>query len=111
MNKTNIPKPPTHAWDWSTFRDLVDAEDDVTIVRFMADPGTDNVSGREDSHEGCSPVANDAPLSPTQTSTDPLQFWDVDSDQEDYTPDTPRRSLRLVGDKINWATYDAFGRK
>ena len=110
-NRTNVPKPPTHAWDWSTFRDLVDAEDDITIVGFMADPHTDNMTGKEDSHEGCSPVANAAPPSPIQISTDPLRFSDADSEQEEYTLDTPRRSLRLMGDQINWATYDAFGRK
>ena len=108
---TNTPKPPTHAWDWNTFRDLMDVEDDVTIVGSMADPHTDSVAGKEDSHEGCSLVTNTPTPNLTPTPTDPLQISDTDSDQEENTPVTPRRSLRLMGDQINWATYDAFGRK
>ena len=83
VNKTNIPKPPTHAWNWSTFRDLVDAEDDITIVRFMADPGTESVSREENSPGTCSPLVNYAPLSPTRTYTEPLHISDGDSDQDD----------------------------
>ena len=46
------------------------------------------------------------PPSPTRTFTDPLQTSDVDSDQEDYVRDTPRRSLWLRGVNTNWATYE-----
>ena len=108
MNTTSVPKPPTHGWIWTTFRDLVVDEDDIIIVRSTGDS---DVSRTENSAGTYSPLVNYAPPSPSRTSTDPLHTSDMDSDQEDYVRDTPRRSLRLQGVHTNWATYDAFGRK
>ena len=31
VNAANNSKPPTHAWDWETFRELIEAEDDITF--------------------------------------------------------------------------------
>ena len=115
VNKTDIPKPPTHAWDWNTFRDLVDAEDSITIIRSGVEPIAEDVSWDETSapSEDDSPVQTPTSLSPVQAPMEPLQYDDVDSDQyqEDYIRDTPRRSLRLAGDDTNWVTYDALGKK
>ena len=115
VNKTDIPKLPTHAWDWNTFRDLVDAEDNITIVRYAVEPAAEDMSWDKTS----APSGNDSPvqtptsLSPVQAPMEPLQYDDVDSDQyqEDHTRGTPRRSLRLVGDNTNWATYADSGKK
>ena len=115
VNKTDIPKPPTHAWDWYTFRDLVEDEDNITIIRSMVDPVAEDVPPDETSMSSGndSPVQTPTSISPIQTPTVPLQFGDVDFDQhqEDHIRDTPRRSQRFVGNNTNWATYDAFGRK
>ena len=47
VNKTEIPKTPTHAWNWYTFRDLVEDGDDITIVSSMVDPVAEDVSSDE----------------------------------------------------------------
>ena len=115
VNKTDIPKPPTHAWDWNTFRDLVEAEDSITVSRSLVDSVAGDVSWDDTptSSGNDSPVQTPVSSSPVQVPMEPQQCDDVYSNQhrEDYTRDTPRRSLRFVGNNTNWATYDAFGEK
>jgi len=72
VNKTNIPKPPSHAWGWRTFKDLIDDDGD-TSVSFTFDPGIESVSREENSPGTCSPLVNYTPLSPTQPSTNSQQ--------------------------------------
>ena len=115
IDKTDTPRPPTHAWDWNTFRDLVDDEDSIMIIRPVADTAAEDVSREETSTSSGngSPVQTPASLSPVQAPMVPLQFGDVDFDQhqEDYIRDTPRRSSRFIGNNTNWATFAALGKK
>ena len=115
VNKNDNPKPPTHAWDWDTFRDLVEAEDSIMVSRSMVNYVSEDASLDDPllSSGNNSPVQTPVSLSPIQSPVEPQQFDDVNYDQQrvKYTRDTPRRSLRFVGNNTNWATYDAFGGK
>ena len=115
INRKETPKPPTHAWDWNTFRDLLEAEDSVTIIRSVIDPVVEEVSLDETitSSGTDSPTQTPTPRSPIQVPDEPQQFDDGNPDQnlEDHGRDTPRRSQRFLGNTTNWATFDAFGRK
>ena len=115
VNKTVTPKPPTHAWDWNTFRDLVEAEDSITVSRSLINSVAQDVSLDDSpiSSGNNSPVQTPVSLSPVQSPVRPQQYDDVHYEQHrvQYTRDTPRRSLRFVGNNTNWATYDAFGEK
>ena len=115
IDEADIPKPPTHAWDWDTFRDLIEAEDSITVSRSLVDSVAGDVSLDDPltSSGNNSPVQTPVSLSPVQSPVRPQQYDDVHYKQHrvQYTQDTPRRSLRFVGNNTNWATYDAFGEK
>ena len=115
VNKTDIPKPPTHAWDWTTFRDLIEAEDSIMVVRSLVNSvaGDMSLDHSLTSSGNNSPIQTPVSLSPVQAPVGPQQGDAVHYDQHrvQYTRDTPRRSLRFVGNNTNWATYDAFGEK
>ena len=115
VNKPVAPKPPTHAWNWDAFRDLVEAEDSITVRRSFINSVAQDVSSDDSpiSSGSDSPLQTPVSLSPDQSPVRPQQYDDVQYEQHrvEYTQDTPRRSLRFVGNNTNWATYDAFGEK
>ena len=115
VNKSVTPKPPTHAWNWDTFRDLVEVEDSITVRRSLINSVAQDVSSDDSPilSSNDSPVQTPVSLSPEQSPVRPQQDDDVHYEQHrvEYTQDTPRRSLRFVGNNTNWATYDAFGEK
>ena len=60
-----------------------------------------------------SPTQTPVHSNPEQSPVEPLESDDAHYDQHQvmYTQDTPRRSLRFIGNTTNWATYDALGEK
>ena len=115
VNKSITPKPPTHAWNWDTFQDLVETEDSITVRRSLINSVAQDVSSDDSpiSSGNDFPVQTPVSLSPLQSPVRPQQYDDVQHEQHraEYTQDTPRRSLRFLGNTTNWATYDAFGEK
>ena len=112
VNKDDIPKLPTHAWDWDAFRELVEAKYIFTVSRSLVKSITEDVSLDDSliSSGNNSSMQTPVSSSPEQSPVEPLQFDDAHYDQHQvmYTQDTPRRSLHFVGNTTNWATYDAL---
>ena len=82
VNKTDIPKPPTHAWDWDAFRDLVETEDSITVSRSLVNSVEEDVSLDDSltSSGNNSPVQTPVSLSPVQSPMGPQQFDEVHYD-------------------------------
>ena len=116
VNETDVPKPPTHAWDWNAFRDLL--EEDyiiITVSRSSVDSIEEDISPDDSliSSATNSPTQTPVHSNPEQSPVEPLESDDAHDDQYQvmYTQDTPRRSSRFIGNTTNWATYDALGKK